>query len=170
MVMGRLSEAYQEVIGGSQKVILYAPPVLFIDPQAKLWRGTYEKRVNEVNPIGRIGSIRQRFGTKSPHFKIEGELNFENFFRQWNRYFINILNVASSWFYNPESVKYVMEYLYEYDLPIVMNTQYDMSIVTIDRMEWEQRGDNRMKVKYSLDLYEVYHIPIAIKYPLQFIY
>ena len=44
-------DSFQTVV--SRKVILYAPPVFIIDPQANFWQGTYEKRVNEVNPIGK---------------------------------------------------------------------------------------------------------------------
>jgi len=156
----------------SRKVLLYVPPVFLIDPQANFWQGTYEKRVNELNPIGRIGSIRQKFGTKSTKFVIKGELNFENLFRKWNRYFKGLAGVGGekAWFffsYDARAVKYFIEYLYTYDSPIFMKADLDMAFVTIDKMSWEQSGDERMVYKYTLELYEVLRIPPVIKYPLE---
>lgn len=153
----------------SRKVTLYAPPVFIIDPQANFWQGSYEKRVNEVNPIGRIGSIRQKFGTKSTRFVIRGELNFENFFKKWNRYFKGVISIADTRIaYDGRAVKYFMEYLYTYDSPILMKAELDMAFVTIDKMTWEQSADERMVYKYNLELYEVQKIPILLKYPAQF--
>ena len=153
----------------SRKVILYAPPLFIIDPQANFWQGTYEKRVNEVNPIGRIGSIRQKFGTKSTRFVIRGELNFENFFKKWNRYFKGVLSVGDNRLsYDGRAVKYFMEYLYNYDAPILMKAELDVAMVTIDKMTWEQNADERMIYKFNIELYEVQRIPTPMKYGAQF--
>jgi len=151
----------------TRRVILWAPPYFIIDPQAQFWSGIYEKRVNEVNPIGRIGSIRQKFGTKSTHFKIKGDLNFENYFRKWNKYFKGLGNLKADSLFDPRTVKYIMEYLYTYDLPILMRADYDISFVTIDRMEWELHGDKRMRVSYIIDLYEIRRLPIMVKFPVK---
>jgi len=164
-VVNNLSLKVKERIDfNRRRVILYAPPLFIIDPQANFWSGTYEFRVNEVNPLGRVGTIRQRVGTKSPHYVIKGKLNFENYFRKWNKYIRDIggfSDLAIS--YDSRAVKYIMEYFYTYSNPIIMKAEYDISLVTIDKMYWEQVGEKRMEVSYTLDLYEIRRFPIGIK-------
>ena len=62
------------------------------------------------------------------------------------------------------AVKYFMEYLYSYDAPILMKADLDMSIVTIDKMTWEQSGDEANVFKYEMELYEIQRIPTPLKF------
>jgi len=160
-------------VSSRKRFLLYLFPFWIIDPNANVWIGTYEKRRNEISPLGRHGSLWQRFGTRSPIFKVSGKLNFENIIRKWVPYLrflyagdkIMRTQNIDMWF-DPKVVKFALEYIWQADAAMLMTTDLDMSIVTLDKMVWKQVGDEQLAYSYTLELVEVRPIPIEVKGPL----
>jgi len=155
-----------------RRVVLYVFPIMWIDPHANVWVGTYEKRRNELSPLGRHGSLWQRFGTKSPVFKISGKMNFENIIKRSLPYLRaiapNIGGDGSAW-YDPRVAKFIFEYLWQADVPMLMMCDLDMSIVVLDKMEWKQDANEQLAYHYTFELVEVRPIPLVVKGPSNFL-
>lgn len=153
-----------------KRFLLYLFPFFIVDTNANLWTGTYEKRRNEISPLGRHGSLWQRFGTRSPVFKVSGKMNFENIITKWLPY-IKLIGTAATrmnadqWF-DPRVVKFILEYIWQADAPMLMQCDLDTSIVVLDKMEWKQIGEEQLSYAYTLELVEVRPIPIVVKAPL----
>jgi len=153
-----------------KRFLLYLFPLWLFDVNAEVWIGTYEKRRNELSPLGRHGSLWQRFGTKSPIFKVSGKMNFENIIKKSLPY-LRILGTKGSrmnddqWF-DPRVVKFMLEYIWQADAPMLMSCDLDMSIVVLDKMEWKQVASEQLTYHYTLELVEVRPIPITVKGPL----
>jgi len=160
---------FKNMSGTRRRVVLYLFPFMWVDPHAEVWEGTYEKRRNELSPLGRYGSLWQRFGTRSPVFKISGKMNFENIIRRslpYFRLFSPTTGMTESAWFDPRVAKFILEYFWKADMPMLMTCDLDMSIVVLDRMKWKQDANEQLAYYYEMELVEVRPIPLTIKGPL----